>query len=529
MATTAAVREPQKSTDWAIAPGLSARLAAQVVAAQPASYRTASAPAYGRPLGLIPQSTVADVQRAVAAARVAHRDWAAQSIRRRARAALALHNHVLHHQKELLDLIQVENGKARAHAAEEIFDLALVARHYGRRARGYLRSRRRLGVFPILTRTEHLRQPRGVVGIIAPWNYPLTLAISDALPALVAGNAVVLKPDAQTMFTALRARELMIAAGFPPEVFQIVAGDGPGIGGALINAADYICFTGSTATGRKVAAQCAERLIGCSLELGGKNSMYVAADAQLDRAAAGALRSCFASTGQLCVSTERLILHEAIADEFLERFLGRLAELHLGASLDYSTDIGSLTSERQLAQIERHIRDARAKGAQVLAGGRARPDLGPFFHEPTVLAEVPEEAECFNQETFGPLVSVFRVSTDEAAIELTNRGEYGLNASIWSTDSLRAQKMARQIIAGTVNLNDSYAAAWGSIASPMGGMRASGLGRRHGAVGIQQYTESKTIAAQRLFGFATPGWISHERWIWLLTAALRFMKVGGLR
>ncbi|MGL5828473.1 MAG: aldehyde dehydrogenase family protein, partial [Angustibacter sp.] len=365
MVTTQGARDATSSTDWALAPALSARLAAQVVADHPAQCRTAHAPAYGRPVGLIPQSTAADVRRAVADARRAQRAWAEQPLRRRARAALALHDGILKHQNELLDLIQVENGKARVDAAEEVLDVALVARHYGRRARGYLRTRRRLGVFPGLTRTHQLRQPLGVVGIISPWNYPLTLAVSDALPALLAGNAVVLKPDAQTMFTALRARELLIAAGFPADVFQIVAGDGPSIGGELIDAADFLCFTGSTATGRQVAARCAERLIGCSLELGGKNSMYIASDAQLDRATDGAIRGCFANAGQLCVGTERLILHEDIADEFLDRFLRRVSGLTLGTSLDYRPDLGSLTSARQLATVTEHIRDAVAQGATV--------------------------------------------------------------------------------------------------------------------------------------------------------------------
>ncbi len=263
-------------------------------------------------------------------AREAQPDWAAVPARAKAAILLRLHDLVLDRQSELLDLIQIECGKARSHAFEEVADVALVARHYARRGAGYLRPRWRGGLFPLITQSQELRHPKGVVGIVSPWNYPLTLAVSDALPALMAGNAVVLRPDQQTPLTALLAVQLLAEAGLPEGVLQVVLGPGATIGDAVVRTTDYVCYTGSTATGRQVAQVAARRLVGVSLELGGKNTMYVAADANLERAAEGAVRACFSGAGQLCVSMERLVVHEAVADRFLEFFLGRVRAMRLG-------------------------------------------------------------------------------------------------------------------------------------------------------------------------------------------------------
>ncbi len=226
--------------------------------------------------------------------------------------------------------------------------------------------------------------------------------------------------------------------------------------------------------------------------------MYVADDADLDRAAEGVVRDCFGNSGHACVSMERLILHEKIADAFLDRFVDRVRRLKLGAGLDYEADLGSIASQGQFDVLVQHVEDAVAKGATVLAGGKPRPDVGPLFHEPTVLDGVPPEAVCYGEETFGPLVSVYRVSSDAEAVKFANDTPFGLNASVWSKDRRRATRIARRIASGTVVINEAYTVGWGSVASPMGGMKASGLGRRHGAAGILRFTESQTIAAQKI-------------------------------
>jgi succinate-semialdehyde dehydrogenase / glutarate-semialdehyde dehydrogenase len=330
------------------------------------------------------------------------------------------------------------------------------------------------------------------------------------------------------VLTALWAAELLAAAGLPDGLFQIVHGAGSLLGTALIERCDHICFTGSTATGRLVAEQAGRRLIGVSLELGGKSSLYVAEDADLDRAAEAAVRDCFASAGQLCVSIERLIVHERIADAFLDRFVDRVRRLRLGAGLDFSADFGSLISADQLHQVSSHVDDARAHGATVLAGGRARPDVGPLFYEPTVLTGVTPAAACYQQETFGPVVSVYRVGSDGEALTLANTGEYGLNASIWTRDLARGRRLARQVRAGTVAVNEAFIATWGSVAAPMGGHRDSGLGRRHGPEGLLRFTESQTVAVQRGMGFGPMYSIGGERMSAAFTTALRLARAAHL-
>ncbi len=488
------------------------------------------APFTGEILGSVPWGTADDVREAVRRARAAQRLWAQTSFEERARIFMRFHDLVLERQDEVLDTLQLESGKARGHAFEEVLDVAIVARYYARTAKGHLRPRRRQGAFPLLTSTREYHHPKGVAGFIVPWNYPLTLAVTDAIPALMAGNAAVVKPDAQTPFSALWAAAILEEAGLPRDLFGIVTGRGAELGAPLIETVDFLMFTGSTATGRTVAAQAAKRLIDYSMELGGKNAMLVLEDADLEKAAEGAVRACFSNVGQLCISIERLFVHDSLFDRFAERFAEKTRALRLGGTLDYSAQMGSLVSRKQLDTVERHVQDAVEKGAAVLTGGRPRPDLGPYFYEPTILTGTTAEMTLFAEETFGPVVSLQRFSSVDEAVEKANDSPYGLNFSVWTGDEARGKKLATRLEAGTVNVNEAYAVAWGSTDAPMGGFKDSGVGRRHGAHGIQKYTESQTVAVQRLLPAAPPPGMGAERYARIATAALKVLsRLPGLK
>ena len=503
---------------------------AGLVAASPGAERVAApAPYTEQPMVALARSSEGDVAAAFAAARAAQRSWGALPATARSRVLLRFHDLLLARQREGLDLIQLENGKSRKDAYLEIADIALTARYYARTAGALLRPKRRRGAFPVLTRVTELRHPKGVVAVVSPWNYPLSLGAGDTIPALAAGNAVVQKPDNQTALSALWAVDLMHEAGLPRDVWQIVLGSGATIGPALIAHADYLMFTGSTESGRQIGRQAGERLMGCSLELGGKNAMIVLDDADLDRAAEGAVRACFSSSGQLCISIERLYVHDACHEEFVRRFVARVNAMRLGAAFDYSCDMGSLTSRRQLEAVTAHVEDAKEKGAKVLAGGRPRPDLGPLFYEPTVLAGVTTSMACHDTETFGPVVSVYRYDDVDEVVARANDSPYGLNASVWTTDAARGRAVAERLHAGTVNVNEAFAAAYGSVDAPMGGMGDSGVGRRHGAEGLLKYTEAQTVAQQRLIGFTPPRGMSDRAWVAAMNVALKVMRRARMK
>lgn len=491
---------------------------------------TVQTPFTGETLGTLPMCTAGDVDEAVARAREAQRHWAERSFRERGRILLRFHDLVWKRQEEILDIIQLETGKARNHAFEELGDIAIMARYYAFHARRHLRSKRRRGIFPVLTRAVEQFPPYGVVGFISPWNYPLALSISDAVAALMAGNAVISKPDRLTPFTALQGVDLLYQAGLPPDLFQVVTGRGAELAGTMIDQIDYLAFTGSTATGRLLAGQAGEHLIGCTMELGGKNAMVVLADADIEKAARVAVWDCFSSTGQLCVSVERIYAHESVIEEFTRLLVEETNRLNMGASLDYEFDMGSLISQEQFDKVSEHVEDAVARGATILTGGKPRPDLGPLFFEPTILTGVTDEMSLHSEETFGPVVSIYPFTSTDEAVELVNASPYGLSASLWTRDTRLGYRLASRFEAGSININDSYRAIWGSADITQGGFKASGLGRRHGAAGIVKYTENRSIAIQRLLPVGPPkGW-SEERFVRVLAFLLKLLRrIPGLR
>lgn len=488
------------------------------------------APYTGDILGYIPAGQPTDMQLAIERARTAQTEWAAMSVRQRKAIFVRYHDLLIARKQEILDIIQLESGKARLHAVEEAFETPFTTRHYALRAEKLLKPKRVKSPFPMFTATRVNHVPVGVVGIIAPWNYPLTLAMSDAVPAMLAGNTVILKPSEVTPYTALYALELLYEAGLPRDVMQIVTGYGPEIGPTLIAGVDFVCFTGSTPVGRLIAEQAGKQLIGCSLELGGKNPMIVLNDADISRTVDGAVRACFSNTGQLCISIERLYVQDGIYDRFVEKFVEAVQAMRVRADYDMRTQMGSLVSQQQLEKVKQHVEDAIAKGATVLAGGNHRPDIGPYFYEPTVLADVSPDMLVVQEETFGPVVSIYRFNTVDEAVQLANDTPYGLNASIWTRDVAAGHKLAPRILSGTININEGYSATWISTDAPMGGMKQSGLGRRHGNNGLLQYTEPQTVSVQRILPIAPPRGVSPPLYVALLMAILRMMRhIPGLR
>jgi succinate-semialdehyde dehydrogenase/glutarate-semialdehyde dehydrogenase len=475
---------------------------------------TVHSPSDGEQIGEIPRLGEQAVDDAVARAREAADEWAERPFSERVEVLDRFADLVEQNQGELLDLIQLETGKARIDALEEMIDPPMAADYYAEHGPDLIDDEPRDAAFPLVTSTEVVYDPVGVVGIISPWNYPLSLSFIDAIPALFAGNGVVIKPDDKTPFTALRLAELFIEAGLPEDLCAIVTGEGPTIGESLIERVNYVTFTGSTDTGRIVAEQAGRHLIDCSLELSGKNPMLILEDADVEMAVRGAIQACFTNAGQICLSAERIYVEEPLYEEFLDELVAQTEDLTLGASFDYGPDVGSIINEEQLERVASHVEDARERGATVRVGGERRPDIGPYFYEPTVLTDVPGDSLPSCEETFGPVITVEPVDSVEEGIEEANDSTHGLNASVWTTDLERGQEIAREIECGTVGINDGYAVGYAAADAPMGGMKDSGIGRRHGTEGLNRFVEPKTIATSRIGPVDTPPLVPDTLYAW---------------
>jgi acyl-CoA reductase-like NAD-dependent aldehyde dehydrogenase len=474
-------------------PDLYASLIDDVVASGPDRVQVPS-PRTGEVHHSLPRSSSTDVRDAVARARLAQLAWARAGFAYRRKVLLRAHDLLLSRSELLLDLVQTESGKTRGQALEEVFQAASVTRYNALEASRALRGRRTRSGLPTLVTTRVKYRPKGVAGVITPWNYALSLAAMDVVPALAAGCAVVQKADDQGALSILALRRAFIEAGVPEALWAVVTGSADEAGEALTDSVDYICFTGSTATGRRIAEKAGRRLVGASLELGGKNAMIVLDDVDPERAAADAAYACFAAMGQLCVSIERIYVHRRVAGPFIAAFIARLESAKLGNALDYTSDFGSLASAAQLERVRAHLDDALANGATVLTGGEPRPEVGPWAFSPTVLTAVTPAMRVYADETFGAIASLYLVDSDEEAVIAANASEYGLNASVLTRSPARARRIADALAAGSVNLGEGYRGAFSSVAAPMGGVKASGLGRRNGPEGLRRFVDPVTIS-----------------------------------
>jgi len=441
-----------------------------------------------------PDGVTAMVERA----RAAQGAWEALGFERRGALLRTARRWLIEHAEEVVATIVAETGKTEEDA--RLVELAYGANALGfwaKRAPRYLADERiRSGNPFLLGRRLAVRyRPLGVVGVIGPWNYPLVNSVGDAIPALAAGNAVVVKPSEVTPLTSLLIERGLRECGLPDGIYQTAVGGGEA-GEALIDAVDMVMFTGSTRTGRKVAERAARSLTPVSLELGGKDPMIVLADADLERAANAAVYYSMQNGGQTCISIERVYVEAPVYDDFVARVARKVSALREGPpSGPGSVDVGAVTFPPQLRIIERHVEQARAAGARVLAGGRVRPGAGRFY-EPTVLADADHSMAAMTEETFGPTLPLMKVADADEAIRMANDSPYGLGASIFTGDVSRGEQLARRVEAGAICVNDA-AINYLALELPMGGWKTSGLGVRHGAGGIRKFTRQQALLVTR--------------------------------
>jgi succinate-semialdehyde dehydrogenase/glutarate-semialdehyde dehydrogenase len=431
--------------------------------------------------------------------------WADTPVRERARVLLRALQILIKNQDEYIDVILKETPKTRNEALMMDIYAGCDALHfYAKDAHKFLKpEKKRLhGLVALAKKVEVVYKPLGVVGVISPWNGPFILSLNPTIQALIAGNAVLLKPSSATAFSGGLVGKLFKEAGLPDDLLTVTQGDSS-TGQALLEVGvNKISFTGSEGVGRHVAVCCAERFIPCTLELGGKNPLIVCADANLDNAAAGAIAGNFFNAGQYCGGTERVYVVESVADEFIKKVVEKASKLRQASSGEF--DIGALYTDGQFELVKEHVEDAIAKGATVLVGGKVNPNEKGLYFEPTVLTGVSDDMRVLNEETFGPVMPIIRVANEEEAIRLANDSNYGLTASIWTRDTKRGAQIARQIDTGSVDIND-FPQTYGSAEVPFGGRKASGVGQVNGATGVRGYCHAQPIQTDRFGGKQTAG------------------------
>jgi acyl-CoA reductase-like NAD-dependent aldehyde dehydrogenase len=456
-------------------------------------------PATGELITTVPLLGAGDLEAMVARAREAQPQWEAIGFEGRGRIMRRAQKWMLDNAERVLQTVVQESGKTYEDAQAADFGYTVAALGFwAKEAARYLADERVPSWNnPVAIGKKLLIRyaPLGVVGVIGPWNYPITNSFGDCIPALMAGNTVILKPSEVTPLSSLLMAEMMRECGLPENVFQVATGDGS-TGAALIGAVDCIMFTGSTRTGKAVMKAAADALIPCYLELGGKDPMIVCSDANVERAANAAAYYSMNNGGQVCISVERCYVEAPIYDEFVARVTENVRGLRQGEPTGEGTvDVGAVIFPPQLDIIEDHVKDAVAKGARVLTGGHGRSERGRYF-EPTVLVDVDHSMKCMTEETFGPTLPIMRISSPEEGVRLANDSPYGLQASVWTQDTERGEALARRIEAGVVCVNDAQI-NYTALNLPMGGWKTSGVGTRHGANGIRKYCKTQSLLVTR--------------------------------
>ena len=469
-------------------------------------------PATGEKLGELGCATPDEVREAVRRARLAQPAWAALPVKNRLAVLKSFQRKLAERRSEMAELISREAGKPTVEALNTEVMVVLDSTEFCiRKAHRFLRDQP-LPHDNLAMKTKRgklVREPYGVIGIIAPWNYPFSTPAIETLGALAMGNAVVLKPSEFTPLVALEFQKLLHSAGLDPDLLQVLVGAGA-VGGALLEAdIDKVVFTGSVATGKRIAEAAAKRLLPVLLELGSKDPMIVLEDADLDVASSGAVWGAMMNCGQTCLSIERCYVQRSVYERFLELCKQKIEKLRVGEGLGSEVEMGPLIHDRQLRTVEDHVNDAVAKGARLLAGGRRMPELGPNFYTPTLLADVSHDMRIMQEETFGPALPVAPFDTDDDAVRLANDTEFGLAASVWTSNRKRGEAIAARVRAGTVMINDAIS-AFGIAEAPHGGFEQSGIGRAHGELGLAEMVLVKYVDVDLLPGMKKVWWYGYS-------------------
>jgi len=471
-------------------------------------------PATGEALGEVPVVTPEQVTDALRRARAAQQSWGQRRIEERCRSMRPLLELMIDRRDALALAISRETGKPRYEALlTEVLPCLDLLDYYLRKAPEILAPEAIKHRLLLTTRSTIYHEPYGVVGVITPWNYPYFLTAGISLGALFAGNAVLNKPSEFTPLVGIEVEKLFRDAGLPPALYQCLPGYGQ-TGAALVEAGcDKVSFTGSVATGRKVAAACGERLIPVALELGGKDPAIVMDDADMERAVKSITWGAFTNSGQVCASVERVFVHDRVAKEFTQRLVEATRNLRQGPDDGYEVDVGSMVCRMQYEKVAAQVEEAKKQGAKVLTGGEGRPgegDKAGYFYPPTVLSETTPEMDVHHEETFGPVVTVVPVPGEEDAVRLANESRYGLTASLWTRDATRADRMAGRLHFGSVFVNDTLVPS-GAAEVPWGGVKDSGFGKTRGPQGLREMTRVKHVSHERFHLRDTPTWYPYSR------------------
>lgn len=469
-------------------------------------------PATGEEFGRARCASAADVKIAVEKSRQAFGKWKETSFKERARYVMRAREVILNELDAIARLISDESGKPVAEALSmEIAPVLDLMQYFARNAAQILKPERiNIGLYAAMGRTSKIiYKPLGTVGIIPAWNYPFSIPLGEVVMSLMAGNAVIVKPSELTPLIGLKIGEIFEKTGLPENVVQILTGDGR-TGAALVDAGiEKIMFTGSVATGKKIAESAAKHLTSVVLELGGKDPMIVFADANLELAAQGAIWGAFCNSGQSCSSVERLYVEESVAEEFTKLIVGKTEKLRQDSGDKETTDVAAMSSERQLKIVEDHVESFRNEGAEILTGGKRNANFKGAFYEPTVISNATNAMRGMREETFGPTLPIAVFRTEEEAIRLANESDFGLTASVWTKDLAKGKRVAEKILAGTVCVNEVlYTHGIGQ--TPWGGVKQSGYGRTHGKAGLLELVAAQHIHVNRALLAPNAWWLPYS-------------------